>query len=291
VSPAAEAKGITIERDLEDLDPIAGDRDRLQQVFWNLLSNAVKFTPRDGRVTVRVRRQDQDAVVAVEDNGIGISPDFLPYVFDRFRQADGSATRRHGGLGLGMAIVRYLVELHGGTVRAESEGENRGATFTAALPIRVPEAAEETAATQSDDLPVATQDTPDAQLEGLRILVVDDDGDSRGFLATLLEEHGAEVVAAGSTVQALDLFRFHQVDVLVSDIAMPGQDGYDLIHRVRDLPAERGGLTPAVALTAYVRVEDQHAALAAGFQRHLKKPVDAADLIAVVAELAALKVE
>jgi len=291
VSPAAEAKGITIERDLEDLDPIAGDRDRLQQVFWNLLSNAVKFTPRDGRVTVRVRRQDQDAVVAVEDNGIGISPDFLPYVFDRFRQADGSATRRHGGLGLGMAIVRYLVELHGGTVRAESEGENRGATFTAALPIRVPEAAEETAATQSDDLPVATQDTPDAQLEGLRILVVDDDGDSRGFLATLLEEHGAEVVAAGSTVQALDLFPFHQVDVLVSDIAMPGQDGYDLIHRVRDLPAERGGLTPAVALTAYVRVEDQHAALAAGFQRHLKKPVDAADLIAVVAELAALKVE
>jgi signal transduction histidine kinase len=290
VSPAAEAKGITIERDLEELEPITGDRDRLQQVFWNLLSNAVKFTPRDGRVIVRLRRQNGDAVVSVEDNGIGISPDFLPYVFDRFRQADGSATRRHGGLGLGMAIVRYLVELHGGTVRAESEGENQGAIFTAALPIRVPEAFPPPDA-EPEALVVQAHDTPRPQLEGLRILVVDDDGDSRGFLATLLEEHGAHVLSAGSTAQALDLFLHQHVDVLVSDIAMPGQDGYDLIHRVRDLPVERGGLTPAVALTAYVRIEDQHAALAAGFQRHMKKPVDVADLIAVVAELAAMKVE
>ena len=290
VSPAAEAKGIAIERHLEDLDPIAGDRDRLQQVFWNLLSNAVKFTPRDGRVTVRLRRQGQDAVVSVEDDGIGINPDFLPYVFDRFRQADGSATRRHGGLGLGMAIVRYLVELHGGTVRAESEGENRGATFTAALPIRTPEAIEPLVA-EPEDVLVPAHDAPRPQLDGLRILVVDDDGDSRGFLATLLEDHGAEVLAAGSTVQALELFRHHRVDVLVSDIAMPGQDGYDLIHRVRGLPAERGGLTPAVALTAYVRIEDQRAALGAGFQRHMRKPVDVDDLIAVVAELASMKVE
>ena len=290
VSPAAEAKGIAIERHLEDLDPIAGDRDRLQQVFWNLLSNAVKFTPRDGRVTVRLRRQGQDAVVSVEDDGIGINPDFLPYVFDRFRQADGSATRRHGGLGLGMAIVRYLVELHGGTVRAESEGENRGATFTAALPIRTPEAIEPLVA-EPEDVLVPAHDAPRPQLDGLRILVVDDDGDSRGFLATLLEDHGAEVLAAGSTVQALELFRHQRVDVLVSDIAMPGQDGYDLIHRVRGLPAERGGLTPAVALTAYVRIEDQRAALGAGFQRHMRKPVDVDDLLAVVAELAAMKVE
>jgi signal transduction histidine kinase len=291
VSPAAEAKGITIERDLDDLEPITGDRDRLQQVLWNLLSNAVKFTPRDGRVRVRLCRQGDDAVVSVEDNGIGISPDFLPYVFDRFRQADGSATRRHGGLGLGMAIVRYLVELHGGTVRAESEGENRGTTFTAALPIRIPESAEAALDAEPEDILVPAHDTPRPQLEGLRILAVDDDGDSRGFLATLLEEHGAEVLSAGSTAQALDLFLNQHVDVLVSDIAMPGSDGYDLIHRVRDLPADRGGLTPAVALTAYVRIEDQHAALAAGFQRHMKKPVDVTDLITVVAELAAMKVE
>jgi signal transduction histidine kinase len=291
VSPAAEAKAITIERDLDPLDPIAGDPDRLQQVFWNLLSNAVKFTSRDGRVIVRLRRESGDAVVSVEDTGIGISADFLPYVFDRFRQADGTATRRHGGLGLGMAIVRYLVELHGGTVRVESDGENRGATFTAALPIRVPELMTESADLDDHDPGEPGREASHPQLEDLRILVVDDDRDSRGFLVTLLEEHGAQVRSAGSTAQALDLFRRHPVDVLVSDIAMPGEDGYDLIHRVRELAADAGGLTPAVALTAYVRIEDQTAALAAGYHRHLKKPVDISELIAVVAELAALKVD
>ncbi len=291
VSPAAEAKAILIERDLEPLEPIAGDPDRLQQVFWNLLSNAVKFTPRDGRVVIRLRRESGDAVVSVEDTGIGISADFLPYVFDRFRQADGTATRRHGGLGLGMAIVRYLVELHGGTVRVESEGENRGATFTAALPIRVPELIAESADVDDHEPDEPERDARHPQLEGLRILVVDDDRDSRTFLVTLLEEHGAEVRSAGSSAQALDLFSHDPVDVLVSDIAMPGEDGYDLIHRVRELPADAGGLTPAVALTAYVRIEDQHAAIAAGYQRHIKKPVVVSELIAVVAELAALKVD
>ena len=291
VSPAVDAKGITIERDLEPLEPIAGDPDRLQQVFWNLLSNAVKFTPRDGRVTVRLRREGDDAVVSVEDNGIGISQDFLPYVFDRFRQADGSATRRHGGLGLGMAIVRYLVELHGGTVRAESEGENRGAKFTAALPIRIPETATDPACPEAESAHHGEPPAPQSQLEGLRILVVDDDRDSRAFLVALLEDHGAQVLSAGSSAQALDVFRHNRVDVLVSDIAMPGEDGYDLVQGVRDLPADEGGLTPAVALTAYVRIEDQSAALAAGYQRHLKKPVDVSELIAVVAELAALKVD
>jgi len=291
VSPAAEAKAILIERDLEPLEPIAGDPDRLQQVFWNLLSNAVKFTPRDGRVIIRLRRESGDAVVSVEDTGIGISADFLPYVFDRFRQADGTATRRHGGLGLGMAIVRYLVELHGGIVQVESEGENRGAKFTAALPIRVPELIAESADLDDHELDEPEREARHPQLEGLRILVVDDDRDSRTFLVTLLEEHGAEVRSAGSSAQALDLFSHDPVDVLVSDIAMPGEDGYDLIHRVRELPADAGGLTPAVALTAYVRIEDQHAAIAAGYQRHIKKPVVVSELIAVVAELAALKVD
>jgi len=291
VSPAVEAKAIIIERDLEPLEPIAGDPDRLQQVFWNLLSNAVKFTPREGRVTVRLRREGDDAVVSVEDSGIGISPDFLPYVFDRFRQADGSATRRHGGLGLGMAIVRYLVELHGGTVRAESEGENRGTKFTASLPIRIPEIATDPTCHEAKEAHHAGAPAPRFQLEGLRILVVDDDRDSRAFLVALLEDQGAHVLSAGSSAQALDVFRDNPVDVLVSDIAMPGEDGYDLIHGIRDLPVDEGGLTPAVALTAYVRIEDRSAALAAGYQRHLKKPVDVSELIAVVAELAALKVD
>ncbi len=291
VSPAAEAKAITIERDLEELEPIAGDPDRLQQVFWNLLSNAVKFTPRDGRVIVRLRREAGDAVVAVEDTGIGISADFLPYVFDRFRQADGSATRRHGGLGLGMAIVRYLVELHGGIVRAESDGENRGAKFTIALPIRAPELHDESRGSDAPDASDSGPDSPHPQLAGLRILVVDDDRDSRAFLVALLDDRGADVLSAASTAQALELFRREPFDVLVSDIAMPGEDGYDLIHRVRELPADAGGLTPAVALTAYVRVEDQNAAFAAGYQRHIKKPVVVSELIAAVAELASLKVE
>ncbi len=291
VSPAAEAKSITIERDLQHLEPIAGDRDRLQQVFWNLLSNAVKFTPRDGRVIVRLRREEGDAIVSVEDTGIGISADFLPYVFDRFRQADGSATRRHGGLGLGMAIVRYLVELHGGTVRADSEGENCGAIFTATLPIRVPEIASDPPARDRGDLADAAPEALQPQLDGLRVLVVDDDRDSRAFLVTLLEGRGALVLSAGSTAQALDLFRHDRLDVLVSDIAMPGQDGYDLIRRVRNLPSDEGGMIPAVALTAYVRTEDQNAALAAGYQRHLKKPVDVSELISAVAELAAMRVD
>jgi CheY-like chemotaxis protein len=242
-------------------------------------------------VTVRLRREGGDAIVSVEDTGIGIAPDFLPYVFDRFRQADGTATRRHGGLGLGMAIVRYLVELHGGTVRVESDGENCGATFTAAFPIRVPDAVTDPTTQEPEELDQPERASLPPQLEDLRILVVDDDRDSRAFLVTLLEEHAAQVLSAGSTAQALDLFRHHRVDVLVSDIAMPGEDGYDLIHRVRELPASAGGLTPAVALTAYVRPEDQNAALAAGYQRHIKKPVDVSELIAVVAELAALKVD
>jgi signal transduction histidine kinase len=285
VAPAAEAKSIAIERHLEDVQAITGDKDRLQQVFWNLLSNAVKFTPRDGRVAVRLERDGGDAVIAVEDTGIGITPEFLPYVFDRFTQADGSATRRHGGLGLGMAIVRHLIELHGGTVRAFSEGENRGTTFTATLPMRVAVSAVSPEAFQPQVQPEISEALPN--LEGVRILVVDDEPDSRSFLSALLQKQGATVCVAGSAGEAIDAFAAGRPDVLVSDIAMPGQDGYDLIRHVRDLAPHDGGRTPAVALTAYVRAEDADAALTAGYQRHIKKPVDISELLGAVAALVA----
>jgi signal transduction histidine kinase len=290
VSPAADAKSITIERDLQAVETVTGDKDRLQQVFWNLLSNAVKFTPRDGRVVIRLARANDDALVSVRDTGIGISPEFLPYVFDRFTQADGTPTRRHGGLGLGMAIVRHLVELHGGTVHAHSDGENQGATFTAVLPIRVPYPADEPPETYQGELYDEPSRAVLAHLDGVRVLVVEDDPDSRVFLSTLLENQGALVSSAGSTTEAIGVFEQHRPDVLVSDIAMPGQDGYDLIRHVRDLSVELGGLTPAVALTAYVRPEDQDAALAAGYHRHIKKPVVVSELISAVAELAATRV-
>jgi len=236
-------------------------------------------------VTVRLSRTGEDAIISVEDSGIGISPDFLPYVFDRFTQADGSATRRHGGLGLGMAIVRHLVELHGGTVCAHSEGENRGTTFTATLPMRVAVAEEPLETFETP--PESNVSEPLPNLDGIRILVVDDEADSRGFLSALLEEHGATVRVAGSTGEAIDIFTAGPPDVLVSDIAMPGQDGYDLIRLVRDLAPHDGGRTPAVALTAYVRAEDADAALTAGYQRHIRKPVIVSELIGAVAALAA----
>ena len=287
VSPAAQAKAIEIARDVDDIEPIIGDYDRLQQVVWNLLSNAVKFTPRDGRVTVSLKRVEDDVVLRVADTGIGISPDFLPYVFDRFRQADGTATRRHGGLGLGMAIVRYLVELHGGTVRAESGGEGQGATFTITLPTRL-------AVTPDPDLEAAPAETADEapvaampHLDGISVLVVDDDMDSRTFVCQLLQNHGATVAASDSTSDALLRFRELRPDVIISDIGMPDEDGYALIKRVRSLTSREGGDTPAVALTAYVRRKDENAALSAGYHRHVRKPVDVSELITAVAELAA----
>jgi signal transduction histidine kinase len=286
VTPAAEAKSIAIERHLEDVETITGDKDRLQQVCWNLLSNAVKFTPREGRVVVRLERTGVDAVISVEDTGIGIPAEFLPHVFDRFSQADGSATRRHGGLGLGMAIVRHLIELHGGTVSARSEGENRGTIFTACLPVRVPARVEPAHTAQNDpDDAAAEGDLPD--LDGVRILLVDEQPDSRGFLCTLLQNQGATVHTAGSTEEALGAFMDTRPDVLVGDLAMPGQVGYDFIRRIRDLPPRDGGRTPAVALTAYARDEDAAAALSAGYQRHIGKPVVGSELISAVAALAA----
>jgi CheY-like chemotaxis protein len=287
VMPAADAKNIRIDREFDEIEPITGDKDRLQQIAWNLLSNAVKFTPRDGRVTVTLRRTADDVVLVVRDTGIGISREFLPCVFDRFSQADSSATRRHGGLGLGMAIVRHLVELHGGTVRAESDGEDRGATFTATLPIRMPAPPPHVSPSVERALyeQGATEGLP--QLDGVNVLVVDDEADSRSFLCTLLERQGARVQAAGSTPEALDAFSRERPDVLVSDIGMPGEDGYALIQRVRAMAEGDGGRTPAVALTAYVRAQDEIAALRAGYHRHIRKPVVVAELISTVAELAA----
>jgi signal transduction histidine kinase len=285
VAPAAQAKAITIDRQIEDIEPIIGDQDRLQQVVWNLLSNAVKFTPREGRVVVRLQRRGDEVVLAVEDTGIGITPIFLPYVFDRFTQADGTATRRHGGLGLGMAIVRYLVELHGGTVKAESAGENQGATFTIALPVTL----EIDDADDLEDAPVSraidASVEPLPSLDGVSVLVVDDDMDSRNVICQLLENQGASVATAGSSSDAFDRFRQLRPDVLISDIGMPEEDGYTLIRRVRALADGDGGKVPAIALTAYVRPEDTAAALSAGYQRHITKPVDVGQLVATVAEL------
>ena len=285
VSLAAQAKAIEIARDIESIEPIAGDYDRLQQVVWNLLSNAVKFTPPEGRVTVGLKRVADDVVLHVADTGIGISPDFLPYVFDRFRQADGTATRRHGGLGLGMAIVRYLVELHGGTVRAESGGEGQGATFTIKLPARLevrPDADFE--AEQAETRGAVLAALP--ALDGVSVLVVDDDADARTFVCELLENHGAIVTTSDSATDAMRRFRQFRPDVIISDIGMPDEDGYSLIKRVRSLTAHEGGDTPALALTAYVRSQDENAALSAGYHRHVRKPVDVSELITAVAELA-----
>jgi signal transduction histidine kinase len=285
ISPAAQAKAITIQREIEDIDAIVGDQDRLQQVVWNLLSNAVKFTPREGRVAVRLQRRGDEVLLAVEDTGIGITPHFLPYVFDRFTQADGTATRRHGGLGLGMAIVRYLVELHGGTVQVKSAGENQGSTFTIVLPVSL-EIEDDLALAEIAPSPVACPPLEDLpSLDGVSVLVVDDDTDSRNVIAQLLENHGASVAMAGSTSDAFDRFRQLPPDVLVSDIGMPEADGYELIRRVRSLAEDDGGNVPAIALTAYVRAEDAAAALSAGYQRHISKPVDVGQLIATVAAL------
>jgi PAS domain S-box-containing protein len=292
VRPAAEAKGVRIQAVLDPLaGPVGGDPNRLQQVFWNLLNNAVKFTPRDGRVQVLLERVNSHLEVSVIDTGEGIRPEFLPFVFDRFRQADASTTRRHGGLGLGLAIVRQLVELHGGTVRATSAGEGHGSTFTVAIPLAVIHAAHEPETEAGRRHPQASAGptpTPDlyVQLTGVRVLVVDDEPDARTLLRRLLEDCHAEVALAHSAKDALDQFVADPPDVLVSDIGMPGEDGYSLIRSVRALPSVKGGNVPALALTAYARSEDRTRSVLAGFQMHMSKPVEPAELIAMVASLA-----
>jgi len=289
VRPAADAKGVVVRM---ALDPQAGlasaDGNRLQQVFWNLLSNAIKFTPRDGGVLVRLERVNSHLRVSVTDTGEGISTEFLAHVFDRFRQADPSTTRRHGGLGLGLSIVKQLVELHGGTISASSPGPGQGSTFTVALPragVR-PEEGPEPQRRHATTGRAKADDCNGVTLEGVTVMVVDDEPDARALVKRLLEDRRATVVVAASAADALAMLRSEPPAVLVTDIGMPGKDGYALIRDVRALGPDRGGDTPAVALTAYARSEDRAKAMQHGFQAHVAKPVEPAELLAAVAVLA-----
>ena len=287
VMPAAEAKGVRVQK-VVDSGPISipGDPVRLQQVVWNLLSNAIKFTPRGGRVQIRSERINSHLEIIVTDTGQGIASDFLPHVFDRFRQADQKTSRQHGGMGLGLAIVRHLVELHGGTVQANSEGEGQGAIFTVTLPItpvyQVDASGGRVHPGARDLLP--PDDSTD-RLDGLRILVVDDEPDTRELLKQGLEYCGASVKVVGSAVDAMEALKTSIPDILISDIGMPETDGYELIRQVRRLPVDRGGKVPAIALTAYTRIEDRLQALRGGYDMHVPKPVELTELVAVAASV------
>lgn len=290
VRPAAEAKGIRLQAVLDPSSgPVSGDPNRLQQVLWNLLTNAIKFTPRGGRVQVLLERVNSHLELSVIDTGEGIKPEFLPHVFDRFRQADATTTRRHGGLGLGLAIVKQLVELHGGNIRVKSPGMGMGATFIVSLPLTVVHP--EPAAEPPRRHPVARTTgvvAPDLclSLAGVKVLVVDDEADARNLVRRLLEDCEAVVTTAASAAEALRSMEADPPDVLVSDIGMPNEDGYALIQQVRALGTDRGGNVPAAALTAYARSEDRMRSVLAGFQMHIAKPVEPAELITMVASLA-----
>jgi signal transduction histidine kinase len=274
--PDADAKNIALSCVVEDVGIVIGDAERLRQVFTNLIANAIKFTPNGGSVRVEcLPDASREAVVKVRDTGVGIDPEFLPHVFDRFTQADTSSTRRHGGLGLGLAIARHLIEVHGGRIAAESPGPGRGATFIVSLPIGY--AVDAAVARPRDGQGAGVR------LHGIRVLVVEDDADALEALRLVLEQSGAEVAAATSAADALDVFAAAPPDVLVSDISMPGEDGYALLARVR---AGARASTPAVALTGFASPEDRARAVAAGFQAHVAKPVDPAALISLVHKLA-----
>jgi signal transduction histidine kinase len=288
VQAAADAKGvrITIGADAS-FGAIYGDPGRLQQIAWNLLSNAVKFTPEGGSVHVRVRRVNSAAEVSVSDNGIGVPAEFLPWIFEPFRQADASTTRRYGGLGLGLSIVKHLVEAHGGSIRADSAGEGRGATFTVRLPI-IAIATEQPASSPSSVASGSSRLSDGIpSIAGIRVLVVDDDRESREVVAANLASRQAVVRTAASAAQAFELLQREEIDVLLADIGMPGEDGFTLIRRLRAVPSTRGSI-PAAALTALARDEDRQQALDAGFQLHLAKPIDSSSLIAAVASLGKL---
>jgi PAS domain S-box-containing protein len=316
VRPAAGAKGIQLKMSFDpSLSPVSADPDRLQQIIWNLLSNAIKFTPCGGLVEVRLGRVGSQAQISVSDTGEGISPEFLPFVFDHFRQADSSYTRKQGGLGLGLAIVRHLVELHGGEVKAESKGEGNGATFTVNLPLIKLQAADPMARdhTERDSTAVvgspptssqrgfsdkrtadirlrgkesATFDEQSEMLKGLRVLVVEDEPSTLEMLIAVIKQYGAEAKPAATAGEALAALESWRPDIIVSDIGMPEEDGYAMIGKVRALEPERGGRIPAVALTGYARVEDRLRALSAGYQMHVAKPVEPTELAIVVASLA-----
>ena len=288
VRPAAEAKAIRLQNVLDPrAAPITGDSGRLQQVIWNLLMNAVKFTPKGGRVQVHLQRVNSHVEIIVSDTGPGITPDVLPFIFDRFTQADSSSTRAHSGLGLGLALVKHLVELHGGSVDAQSPGEGKGATFVVRLPLTI---AEIPAGLRPRLHPTASTIEgllPGPRLDGLRVLVVDDDPDAVNLASAILTDAGAEVRTCLSAPEALAVLQQWRPHVLVSDIEMPGEDGYSLIRKVRALDSEHGGKTPAVALTAYGRIQDRMLSLTAGYSMHVPKPVDPGELTTIIASVAA----
>jgi signal transduction histidine kinase/ActR/RegA family two-component response regulator len=277
VRPTLLAKGLEVRLDIASGAYVLGDARRLQQVVWNLLTNAIKFTPQSGHIDVRLSRKGRIVRLSVRDDGEGIEPDVLPRIFERFRQGDASSTREHGGLGLGLAIVRHVIEAHGGAVSAFSEGEGQGAEVIVELPLGEADSMPNLRAADSLQIRVS--------LSGTRVLLVDDDKDTRDFLAAALTSAGAELRAVGDAATAFDLVISWRPEVIVSDIAMPQQDGYTLIRRIRALPADQGGRMPAVALTALARPKDRVRALAAGFQTHLPKPVDPSELVLVVANL------
>jgi len=283
VRPAAEAKQIVFETLMGSFSwPVLGDANRLQQIFWNLFSNAVKFTPKEGRVKITAEHSDSRINISVTDTGIGITPEFQPYIFDRFRQADGSTTRMHGGLGLGLAIVRHLVELHHGKVEVTSEGTGRGSTFTISLPIAAAASRAENngalLSLEDDENPLNT-----GILEGLRILIVDDEADSRDLVSAILTRYGSEVKCTESAADAILAFQQWNPDMLVSDIGMPNEDGYSLIKKLRKLRSKRATQVPALALTAYATDDERALALSAGFQMHVAKPVEPERLVTSIA--------
>jgi len=285
IRPAADARNINVQVVLDrNNDQVTGDPARLQQIVWNLLSNAVKFTQKGGRIQVAVERVQSHVALSVSDNGEGIRPDFLPHIFDRFRQGDQSTTRSFGGLGLGLSIVKHLVELHGGTVRAMSEGPGRGTTFVVDLPLRMRRQSEADTAAAPDG--VEPLGIGAARLDGVTVLYVDDEPDARDLAHRVLGRHGGRVLTAGSAKAGWQSVSDHRPDVIVADIGMPEEDGYSLIRAIRALPADRGGSTPAAAVTALARPEDRRRALMAGFQTHVAKPIDMTELVAVVASLA-----
>ena len=288
VRPGLEAKQISFQIDLGPRAfPVMGDPNRLQQIFWNLFSNAVKFTRKQGQVRVKLESEGSQLSVSVSDTGIGIKPEFLPYIFDRFRQADGSTTRSQGGLGLGLAIVRHLTDLHNGSVAVESEGDGCGATFRITLPIAQPAVIKTSVHDSAVHTPANGSAKPNGELlHGLRILVVDDEPDSRELVATILKRSGGDVRCSQSAAEAIQTFKEWQPDLLVSDLAMPNEDGFALLKKVRKLKSKRAREIPAVALSAYASDEDRALSLAKGFQIHLTKPIEPDNLVASVAAVA-----
>jgi CheY-like chemotaxis protein len=286
IQPAADAKGIRLQTMIDPrVGPVSGDPDRLQQVAWNLLSNAVKFTPKNGRVQVRVERVNSHIELVVSDTGIGIRPDFLPFVFERFRQAEAGTTRQTGGLGLGLAIVRHIVEMHGGSVDAASAGEGDGATFRVRLPLMIVHPAGLETRREHPRTERKAALTGLGDLRGVHVLAIDDEEDSLTLLRVVLESAGAEVTTVASPLTALEGIEAAHPDVLIVDLGMPGMDGFELIARIRASSDAKVRDLPAAALTAFARSEDRTKALRSGFEMHLAKPVDPGELVATIATL------